>query len=76
MAEKLQDILHPAHKLSEEPIIVSVNLMNEFVKVILVTGAKVDERLNGLVWVSGDILALGSLEDRECIVSKGSKVGY
>ena len=59
MAKELEDPLQPAHEGGEEAVIMDVDLVDEFVEVVLVAGAEVDEGLDGLVRVSGDVLALG-----------------
>lgn len=52
-----------------------VHLVNELVEIVLVTGAEIDEGLDGLVRVGGDVLALGRGEDGEHVVEKGGEVG-
>ena len=75
MSEELEDPFQPAHELGEEAIIVDVDLVDEFVEVILVPGAEVDEGLDGLVWVGGDVLALGGGDDGDGVVGEGGEVG-
>lgn len=53
----------------------SVNFVDEFIKVFLMTGTEVDEGLHGLVRICRDILALGMLEDSEHVVGKQGEVG-
>ena len=52
-----------------------VNLVDEFVEVVLVAGAEVDEGLDGLVWVCGDVLALGAFDDGDHVVDEVGEVG-
>ena len=52
-----------------------MDFMDEFVEVILVAGAEVDEGLDGLVGVGGDVLALGGLEHAEHVVCEVGEVG-
>ena len=52
-----------------------VNFVDKFVEVVLVACTEVDESLNGLVGVGGDVLTLEGGEDGECVVCKGGKVG-
>ncbi len=52
-----------------------VYLVDEFVEIILMASAEIDEGLDGLVWISGDVLTLSGGEDGEHIVGKGSEVG-
>jgi hypothetical protein len=37
--QKLKDAFQPAHELVEEPVVVDMHLMHEFVEVVLVAGA-------------------------------------
>ena len=53
-----------------------VDLVDEFVEVVFVAGAKVDEGLDGLVRVGGDVLALGALDGDEHVVGEGGEVGH
>lgn len=48
--------------------------VDEFVEVVFVTGAEVDERLDGLVGVCGDILALRALDDSEHVIGEDGKI--
>ena len=75
MAKELEDTFQPAHQRAEETVVVDVHLMDEFIEVVLVAGAEVDEGLDGLVGVGGDVLALGGVKDGEGVVSKGGEVG-
>ena len=52
-----------------------MDFMDEFVEVVLVAGAEVDEGLDGLVGVGGDVLALGGLEHAEHVVGEVGEVG-
>lgn len=74
LAQELEDALQPAHDLGEEAVVVDVDLVDEFVEVVLVAGAEVDEGLDGLVRVGGDVLALGLGEDGEHVVGEGGEV--
>ncbi len=49
--------------------------MHELVEVVLVPPAQVDEGLDGLVGVGGDVLALAGFEDAEHVVGEGGEVG-
>lgn len=49
--------------------------MHKLVEVVLMSSAKVDEGLNGLIGICGDILALCKVEDTEHVVSKCGEVG-
>lgn len=49
--------------------------MDELVEVMLVAGAEVDEGLDGLVWVRGDVLALGTFDNGDHIVNEVGEVG-
>lgn len=48
--------------------------MDKFVEVVLVASAEVDEGLDGLVGVRGNVLSLASLDDLDCIVDEERKV--
>lgn len=52
MAQEVQDALQPAHKLVKKTVVVLVHFVNELVEIVLMTGAQIDKRLNGLVGVS------------------------
>jgi hypothetical protein len=54
---------------------VDVDLVDEFVEVVFVAGAQVDEGLDGLIWVGGDVLALGGFDSADCVVDKEGEVG-
>ena len=49
--------------------------VNEFVKVMLMSCAKVNECLYGLVRVGRERLVLRSRDDFDCVISEDSKVG-
>lgn len=51
-----------------------VNLVNEFVEVILVTCAEIDEGLNCLVGICRDLLSLASLDSLDCVVDKYGEI--
>ena len=75
VAQEFEDPLQPAHERGEEPVVVDVDLVDELVEVLLVAAAEVDEALDGLVGVGGDVLALGGVEDAEGVVGEGGEVG-
>ena len=75
LAQEGQDVLDPAHELVEEAVVVAVDLVDELVKVVLVAGAQVDEGLDGLVGVGGDVLALGGFDDGDGVVGEEGEVG-
>ena len=52
-----------------------VDLVDEFVEVLLVAAAEVDEALDRLIGVGGDVLALRGVEDAEGVVGEGGEVG-
>jgi hypothetical protein len=56
LAQELEDALDPAHELGEEAVVVRMYLVHELVEVMLVTLTEVDEGLNCLVGVCGDVL--------------------
>lgn len=49
--------------------------MDEFVEALLVAGAEVDESLDGLVGVCGDVLGAGALDYGDGVVGEVGKVG-
>lgn len=51
-----------------------VNFVDEFIEVVFMAGAEVDEGLDCLVRVGGDVLALGALDGDEHVVGEGGKV--
>ena len=61
MSEELEDAFEPAHEGGKEAVVVNVDFMDEFVEVVLVAGAEIDEGLHCLVGVGGDVLALSAL---------------
>ena len=75
ISQELEDPFQPAHELAEETVVVDVDFVNEFVEVIFVAGAEVDEGLDRLVRVGGDVLALGALDGVEHVVGEGGEVG-
>ena len=75
MTKEFEDPLDPSHKRGEETIIMDVDFVDKFIEVVLVAGAEVDEGLNGLVRVGGDVLALEGSEDGEGVVCEGGEVG-
>ena len=75
MTEELENPFNPGHEGGEEAIIMDVDFVDKFVEVVLVAGAEVDEGLNGLVRVGGDVLALEGGEDGKGVVCEGGEVG-
>ena len=75
LAEELEDALDPAHELVEEAVVVAVDLVHEFIKVVLVPGAEVDEGLHCLVRIGGDVLSLRRLDDLDGVVGELGEVG-
>lgn len=63
LAEEFQDAFYPAHELGEEAVVVGVDFVDEFVEVVFVSLAEVDEGLHGLVGVGGDILLAAFVND-------------
>jgi hypothetical protein len=49
--------------LGEEAVVVGVDFMDEFVKVMFVALAEVNEGLDSLVWVGGDVLLTTPFDD-------------
>ena len=74
VAQELEDALQPAHDLGEETVVVDVDLVDEFVEVVLVARAEVDEGLHRLVRVGGDVLALRLGQHGEHVVGEGGEV--
>lgn len=52
-----------------------VHFVDEFVEIILMASTKIDEGLDCLVWIGGDVLTLSGSKDGEHVVGEGSKVG-
>lgn len=52
-----------------------MNLMYKSVKVFLVTGAEVNEGLDGLVGVCRDVLPLSPFDYADHVVGEGGEVG-
>lgn len=52
-----------------------VDFVDEFIEVVFVAGAEVDEGLDRLVGVGGDVLALGALDGDEHVIGEGGEVG-
>lgn len=74
VAQELQDPLQPAHQRGEEPVVVDVDLVHELVEVLLVAAAEVDEALDRLVGVGGDVLPLRGVEDSKGVIGEGGEV--
>lgn len=75
MSQEFQDPFDPCHERCKQSVIVHVNFVNEFVEVIFVAGTEVDEGLDGLIWVGGDVLALGGFDDFYGVVGELGEVG-
>jgi len=52
-----------------------MDFMYKLVETVLVAGAEVNERLDCLIGVRGDVLALGEFNDADGIICKFSEVG-
>jgi len=52
-----------------------MHFVNKLVKVVLVPSTKIDESLNGLIRVCGNILSLTGFDDADRVVDKESEVG-
>ena len=52
-----------------------VDFVHEFVEVVFVAGAEVDEGLDSLVGVGGDVLPLGALDRAKHVTGEGREVG-
>lgn len=76
MTEEVQDVLQPAHEGVEEAVVVQVDLVDEFVEAVLVAGAEVDEGLDSLVGVCGNVLALRALDNSDGVIGELGEVGY
>ena len=76
LPQELQNPLKPTHELGEEPVVVDVDLVDEFVEIVLVARTEVDEGLDGLIWVGGDVLPLAAFDDAESVVGELGEVGY
>ena len=53
-----------------------VDLVHEFVEIVLVARTEVDEGLDGLVRVGGDVLPLAALDDAEGVVGELGEIGH
>jgi fumarate reductase subunit C len=67
LAKEFEYPFYPAHELREETVVVRVDFVNEFVEVVFVSLAEVDESLDGLIGVCGNILFLAFVDDLGCI---------
>lgn len=76
MSQEFEDPFNPGHERGEEAIVVDVNFVDEFVQVVFVAGAEVNEGLDCLVWVGGDVLALGGFYHFYGVVGELGEVGY
>lgn len=52
-----------------------VDLVHEFVEVVLVAGAEVDEGLDSLIGVGRDVLPLGGLDNFDGVIDEHGEVG-
>ena len=52
-----------------------MDLVDEFVEIMFMASAEIDEGLDCLIGVSGDVLSLGSFDDCEHVVGEGGEVG-
>ena len=75
-AQEFEDVFEPGHERGEEPVVVDMYFVHEFVEVVFVPRAQVDEALHGLVWVRGDVLPLRGFEHAEHVVRKIGEVGH
>ena len=75
MAEEFEDSFEPAHQLGKQTVIVYVHFVNEFVEIILMAAAEIDEGLDRLIRIGRNVLTLSSSEDGKHIISEGSEVG-
>lgn len=74
LAEEFEDILNPAHELSEETIVMRMHLVDKFVEVVLMPLAEINERLNCLVRVCRDVLLSAFIDDLYMLAGvKGGK---
>ena len=53
-----------------------VYFVYEFVEIVFVSRAKIDEGLNRLIWVCGDVLSLSFFDNNDHVVYEGGKVRY
>lgn len=74
MAKEFEDPFEPAHQLAEEPVVVNVDFVYEFVEIVLMSRAKVDEGLYRLIRVGRDVLTLCELQDSEHVVCEGCEI--
>ena len=63
LAQKLENCFNPAHQLAKESVVVRVDFVHEFVEVVFVALAEVDEGLDCLVGVCRDVLFTAFLDD-------------
>lgn len=74
VAEEVEDAFEPTHELLEEAVVVDVDFVHELVEVVLVALAEVDEGLDGLVRVGGDVLPLRLSHHGEHVVGEDGEV--
>lgn len=74
VAQKFKDAFQPAHELVKEPIVVDVDLVNELIEVVLVARAEVDECLDGLVGVCGDLLSLAGFNGLNRVINEHGEI--
>ncbi len=70
MAEKFENAFEPAHELIEKAVVVSMYFVYEFVQIIFVPGAEINESLHRLVGIGGNVLALSALYDSNGVIGK------
>lgn len=75
MTKEFEYTFQPAHYLGEQTVIVNVHFVDEFVEIVLMPSAEVDEGLNCLIGIGGNVLTLSGGEDGEHVVGEGSEVG-
>jgi len=63
LTKEFEDPFYPAHELGEETVVVSVYFVDEFVEVVFVALAEVDEGLDCLIGVGGDVLFAAFFDD-------------
>ena len=63
LSEELQNAFDPAHELPKKTVVMSMHLVDKLIEVVFVALAQVDERLNCLVRVGGDVLLAAFIND-------------
>ncbi len=75
VAEKFENAFEPAHELIEKAVVVGMYFVDEFVQIIFVPGAEINESLHRLVGICRDVLTLSALYDSNSVVCEESEVG-